>query len=453
MKKVRFFLVILVLLAQLAQAQSDTASKKFRFDFHGFVNPHYYADSREVVGGREDMMLFYPKPVERSSGFDINDDWNADLLSITARLNLKVSGPDILGAKTMAFVEGDFTGSTNASNNDLRLRHAYIQFDWGHSRLLAGQYWYPMVVEDIMPNTRPLNMGAPFHPYARYNQLRYTGRLKNWEAIAVAMYQQDNMSQGWIDDALVSSTKFQRRGGLPELHLQLRYNGPRLLVGAAANMLTIQPYIFTQPFNYTLYDSQWNWEPSSSINSTLTTFTYSIFLKYRWQKWALSAQTLLNNNLYEGCSMGGYSVITHYHYPGIGVPSDGVARYYKPWHFNTVWLDFGRTAGHWRPGIFVGYGRNMDDHSHTLGGGSTEFTYVGRGYEIEYLWRVQPRIGWHANEHFNIYAEAEYTFAQYYKKDYFVLGYPANANLYELEHDPNGGVGNLRLMLSAEYRW
>ena len=43
-------------------------------DWHGFVNPHYYADSRSVVGGREDMMLFYPKPILRDSlGNDIND--------------------------------------------------------------------------------------------------------------------------------------------------------------------------------------------------------------------------------------------------------------------------------------------------------------------------------------------------------------------------------------------
>ena len=99
----------------------------FSLDWHGFVNPHYYADSRSVVGGREDMMLFYPKPILRDSlGNDLNDGWQVDMLAITARLGLTIKGPDIWGAKTKAYIEGDFTGSTNATINDLRLRHAYI---------------------------------------------------------------------------------------------------------------------------------------------------------------------------------------------------------------------------------------------------------------------------------------------------------------------------------------
>ena len=103
-----------------------TRAQGFSLEWHGFVNPHYYADSRSVVGGREDMMLFYPKPVLLDSlGNDLNDGWQADMLAITARLGLKINGPEMLGAKTSAYIEGDFTGSTNATINDLRLRHAY----------------------------------------------------------------------------------------------------------------------------------------------------------------------------------------------------------------------------------------------------------------------------------------------------------------------------------------
>ncbi|MCR4816433.1 MAG: hypothetical protein K5842_04530 [Bacteroidales bacterium] len=417
--------------AVTVSAQSEP-SKTFRFDFHGFVNPHFYADSRQVVGGREEMMLFFPKPEilsETTSGYDVNDGWNMNLLSITARLNLAVHGPDLLGAHTMAFIEGDFTGSTNASNNDLRLRHAYLQLDWGHSRLLAGQYWHPMVVHEIMPNTRPLNMGAPFHPYARYNQLRYFGHLNKFEAIAVALFQQDNMSQGFIDDAVTSSTHFQRRSAIPELHIQLRYNGERLLAGAAANMLTMQPHIYTRPSNTVFCDNQFEWNPVD--RKTFSSFSYSVFLKYRWKEWALSFQTLLNNSLYEICSMGGYLAVIHHLESSIG-PSC-IAVDYRPWHFNTAWLDFGRTTGLWRPGIFLGYGRNMESLDYTHDSSlNPEYIFLGRGRDIEYLWRIQPRIGWHPSSVFSLYSEAEYTYAQYHA---------------------SGGVGNLRLMLSAEYRW
>ena len=173
MKKILVVLVLLVVSLVRLEAQEG-----FHFDFHGFVNPHYYADSRSVVGGREDMMLFYPKPIVRDSlGHDINDGWQANMLAITARLNVRITGPEMLGAKTSAFVEGDFTGSTNATIDNLRLRHAYITLRWRRwvvddlyrtpHMLIMGQYWYPMVIHEIMPMTNPLNMGAPFHCYAR----------------------------------------------------------------------------------------------------------------------------------------------------------------------------------------------------------------------------------------------------------------------------------------------
>ena len=90
MKRLLIFIGLLGIVGAL-QAQEG-----FTFSFHGFVNPHYYADSRSVVGGREDMMLFYPKPIVRDSlGRDINDGWQANMLAITARLNVKITGPDI----------------------------------------------------------------------------------------------------------------------------------------------------------------------------------------------------------------------------------------------------------------------------------------------------------------------------------------------------------------------
>ena len=222
MKKIAFLAAILMLTTAVS-AQNDTAAKKFRFDFHGFVNPHFYADSRSVVGGREDMMLFYPKPVALdAAGRDLNEGWQANMMTITTRLNLLITGPDILGAHTVAFIEGDFTGSTNASNNDLRLRHAYISLDWERGgALLVGQYWYAMVVPEIMPMTNPLNMGAPFHPYARYNQVRYRIPLGPVEIAATAMWQLDKASQGLLNGAAATSTLFARNSLVPELNLRV----------------------------------------------------------------------------------------------------------------------------------------------------------------------------------------------------------------------------------------
>ena len=363
----------------------------FSLDWHGFVNPHYYADSRSVVGGREDMMLFYPKPILLdANGNDLNDGWQANMLAITARLGLRITGPEMLGAKTSAYIEGDFTGSTNATINDLRLRHAYITLDWGHHKLLAGQYWYAMVIHEIMPMTNPLNMGAPFHCYARQPQVRYEYHLDAFEAVAVAQWQLDNMSQGILDGVQTSSTQFARHSLIPELNAQLRFRTDNLFFGVAANLKTIQPIV---P------------DPKGELYSS---FSWSLFGKATLGSVTVKAQTLLNNSLYEGCSLGGYLML-----------ADST---FQDWHFNTVWLDVEYAEGHWRPGIFMGFAKNIDF-------GNTAFANCfGRGHDIEYLWRIQPRLTYTTGNGLSFTGEAEYTRAGY--------------------KDP---VGNLRLSLSMTY--
>ncbi len=389
MKKALVLLVLLVSLVRL-EAQSP-----FSLDWHGFVNPHYYADSRSVVGGREDMMLFYPKPILLDSlGRDINDGWQADMLAITARLGLRINGPDMLGAKTTAYIEGDFTGSTNATINNLRLRHAYIDMNWEHHRLLAGQYWYAMVVHEIMPMTNPLNMGSPFHCYARQPQVRYEYHLDGFEAVAVAQWQLDNISQGLLNGAPTSSTQFARHSLVPELNAQLRYRKGALFVGAAVNTKTIQPVVNTAGV--------------ASDGSLYTSVSYSVFGSLTLRGVTFKAQMLLNNSLYEGCSLGGYMML-----------ADGT---FRDWHFNTIWLDIERNTGHWRPGLFMGYAKNLDYSN-------IAFVHCfGRGHDLAYLWRIQPRLTYKTLTGLDFTAEAEYTRAGY--------------------ADP---VGNLRLSLSMVY--
>lgn len=410
MKKYLVFLIFLVSLVNLG------AQSQFSFDFHGFVNPHYYADSRAVVGGREDMMLFYPKPILRDKlGNDINDGWQADMLAITARLGLRITGPDMLGAKTTAYIEGDFTGATNATINNLRLRHAYIDMNWEHHRLLMGQFWYAMVIHEIMPMTNPLNMGAPFHCYARQPQVRYEYHLKGLEAVAVAQWQLDNMSQGILDGTPITTggnTAFARHSMLPELNAQLRYRGENYFFGAAANLKTIQPVVQTK-------------DAATKYNGDLhSSFSWSLFGSLKLGQITFKAQTLLNNSLYEGCSLGGYTMMR----------MAGSDEYQiDDWHFNTVWLDIERNTGHWRPGIFLGYAKNKGGYIHQsdvidLSPSIAFYQVFGRGDGLDYLYRIQPRLTYTTLKGLFFTGEAEYTYAGY--------------------QEP---VGNLRLSLSVTY--
>ncbi len=105
---------------------------------------------------------------------------------------------------------------------------------------------------------------------------------------------------------------------------------------------------------------------------------------------------------------------------------NGVPTEFRDWHFNTVWLDIERNHGHWRPGLFMGYAEHLDKGSEPNVFGPV--TVLGRGYDLAYLWRIQPRLTYTTQKGLSFTGEAEYTCAGY--------------------DEP---VGNLRLSLSAVY--
>lgn len=406
-------LTMAALLALLAATPLRGQEEGWSLKWHGFVNPVAWWDSRQTVSGREGMMFFFPKPVELDAeGRDLNAVPSLNMLAITARINLTVTGPDVLGAKMKGFIEGDFTGSNETTINCLRLRHAYLSMRWSRGELLAGQYWYPMVMQEIMPNTQPLNMGAPFHPYARYAQTRYTHHFGPWELMATAAFQLDNKSQGPEG----SSTSYLKHSSVPELNFQARYNrladgGP--FFGAAYHFSLLRPRDYTV-------------DPDGArhlATATLPSHSFSLFGRYDFGgQWSLRTQALLNNNLYEGCTLGGYIEYA---------PLDGdpAAYSYRPWHFTTLWLDFSRIRGRWQPGLFAGYGFNNDFDR--LGAADPASTLVfGRGADIERLFRIQPHIGFAPGHGLSFWAELEYTLARYRN---------------------SGPASNARLILSALY--
>lgn len=406
-------LLLLCLPLSAQTADSADAPKKWTFSFSGMVNPQVYADTRQVVAGREEMMLFFPKPVERDAeGHDLNAVPSLNMLAITTRLALTIEGPDVLGANLKGYIEGDYTGATDASINMFRLRHAYIDMRWRHNELLIGQYWYPMTIHEIMPETRPLNMGAPFHPYARYAQVRYSARADWFEAVAVAAFQLDNKSQG--PDG--SSTNYLKRSMVPECNFQLRYHDDRFIAGIAYNLMVTKPRVF-------VLDTL---DQKHKVDDRYVSHSLSAFFGYMGPKWRITAQTILSDNLYEGCTLGGY--IERETLDGAVYSYD-----YRPWHFTTAWLDFGRATGSWRPGLFLGGGINNDRYNDL----AANETAYGRGHDIRWLYRIQPRIGYVSKFGLSLWFEIEHTFARY----------------SETSSHPACDVHNERFILSAVYKF
>ena len=423
MKKISLIIASLALSIGAMAAQDTTKSKPadngWKLKFSGEINPQFYIDSRRTVSGREEEMMFYPMPeMLDADGNDINAVPQLNMVAITSRLGLKIQTPDALGAKITGFMEGDFTGATNSGINMLRLRHAYMDMRWTSSELLIGQYWTPFVVHEIMPGTRPLNMGAPFHPYSRVVQARYTQYMGSVEAVAVAAFQLDNKSSGFNG----GSTEYLRNSCVPDLTAMLRYSGKRLFAGVGYNLLILQPRNTIEHLGATY-----------TTNTTFASHSATAFAKYEFDNYSLRMQAIVSQNMDAHLLMGGYAE-SHI----ISVPGEGYYYDYQPYGGYTAWVDFGKSIGQWRPGVFFGYAKNTGFESPV----DASWTFYGRGLDIDYVWRVQPRIGWYVSPNIQFFAEVEYT----------VAGYGINPDEYYHFESVNE-VANTRFILAAVYKF
>ena len=216
-----YYISLFLLLSSSTFSQDSLNKPKINFSFGGFVNACAIYDSRQIVEVRDGFMAFYPKNKQTDKdGKDINSKPSLNQYAMTTRLNVKVNGPDAFGAKSIAFVEGDFTGASNSENNSLRLRHAYIKLSWNRTQLLIGQYWHPLDVPEALPNVVSLNTGAPFHSFSRQPQVRFDHQFWKFNLVLVASSQRDYMNTGPTG----ASSNYLRNSVIPNLHSQCILN-------------------------------------------------------------------------------------------------------------------------------------------------------------------------------------------------------------------------------------
>ncbi len=144
-----------VVVATPAAAQDEKKPPAFGLALSGFVKTDIFYDSRQTTNIREGHYLLYPKgPALGPDGVDANARGALNILSIQTRLAGKITGPDALGAKTSAYIEAEFFGTSDADLNGFRLRHGYLKLSWPRSELMVGQFWHPMFVTESYPRRR-----------------------------------------------------------------------------------------------------------------------------------------------------------------------------------------------------------------------------------------------------------------------------------------------------------
>ncbi len=402
----RIILVLFVTtLCFAAVSSGQTESPDFGIKFSGFVKTDVMFDTRQTVAAREGHFLLYPVgPLEDPDGDDIHAKANFNMLAIQTRLKGAITGPDAFGAKTGGVIEGAFFGHSNSDVNGFRLRHAFFTMKWEKNTLLIGQYWHPMFVTDCFPGTVSFNTGSPFQPFSRNPQVRLTHSTGNLNLIAAAMSQRDFTSTGPAGGGSV----YLRNAVVPNMHLQLQLKQETALFGVGTDWKALTPRLST-PMGY-------------KTTETVSGLSFLGYARFNLPALTLKFEGVYGQNLTDQLMLGGYAVES--------VDQESGGETYMPTNVYSVWTDIsgGKKMG-W--GCFAAMTKN-------LGTDKDIINAWGRGFNIDMIYRVAPRVMWNSGKT-RFALECEYTAASY--------GTPDNQGKVEDAEF----VNNLRLLLGAYY--
>lgn len=364
----RKYMLFFAFICLLANAKTTLAQQKdeplVTIDIHGFVAAQAFYDTRQIVEAREGMVSLYPlRPELDANGEDINARGSFNLLSMTTRVGLAATGREIFNARPYAYVEGDFTGSSNIETNAFRLREAYISLKWKKTSVLFGQTWHPINAIDCRPTLLALNLGSPINSFGRSNQLKFEYKTKRFGIEASLLGQRDYLSSG--PDGNKSS--YIRNAIVPNLNLMLRYYGQNILIGGGIDYKTLSPELYH------------DFEGEKYINNnTVNGLSATAFAKYFDRKWEIKGGATYGQNLSELLLLGGYFVSE----------IDSVAHKitYSTTENIAYWAQFIRKYKMWHFSIYGGYTENLPYKDERVG------ESYGRGLDIQNLYRISPQV-------------------------------------------------------------
>lgn len=402
-----------------AQKEEEKKEKLFGVKFSGYVKNDFYYDTREVEGGREGHLLFWPKAANYDiEGNDINAHGSFHFLAIQTRLTGNITGPDALGAKTSAMFEGEFFGHSDPDINGFRLRHALVKLNWEKSELLTGQTWHPMFILENFPGTVSFNTGLGFQPFSRNPQIKYTFKTENFKLAATVFSERDFQSRNIFG---FPSSDYIRNSKIPALNLQFNYGltnneaQTAFNTGFAVNFKTIRPSLTTNLGYIT--------------NETLSSLSAQVYIMRKFKPLSVKFATLYTENANEMFIPSGFA-----QYEILNLTKGEFS--YLPTRNAIAWLDISTTGKTWQFGLFGGYNKNLGTLKDVIS------TPGGLGTNIEHLYRLSPRV-FYFNGKLQVGAELEYTVAAYGDGTFTANAIPKNAK----------EVANLRIILGVFYHF
>lgn len=371
---------ILIFLCLITVSGSFAQMKDFKFKFYGQIRTDFYYNSRANEETVDGLFYMYPKDkVRDEDGNDLNSTSNSNFYTLYSRLGVDVAGPKLGTAKTSAKVEVDFRG-TGSSYSVVRLRHAYLNLDWGKSALLLGQTWHPLF-GDVSPQILNLSVGAPFQPFSRAPQIRYRYTNHNFQLTGAAVWQSQYLSQGPAG----KSQEYIKKSCIPEIYVGADYKKGGLLAGVGVELLSLKPRTESVIQGY---EEWWNgnnpirlpFTRKYKVDERITTLSYEAHVKYTNKDWFIGAKSVLGSNLTQASGLGGFGIKS--------IDERTGEQKYTPIRFSSSWLNvvYGQK---WKPGIFVGYAKNLGtsdelESEQLYGTGTNLAQLVTAGAELTY---------------------------------------------------------------------
>jgi hypothetical protein len=368
----------------------NDASPEITFHPYGFLKFDTFVDTRQGQDDEPDkavaVTVSFPDTY-RPDRFcrDINQHPRFIMTALRTQFGCVIRWPWLReDIKPLGILEFDNLTLDN-SIPFVRMRLACVIFNAPNWLLLAGRFYHPLAVDILSADTVSANDGVRIVALARDPQVRFVGRVGPVEIITAAASQQEFSSPG--PDG--SSPRYIRNAIIPNLHLQVRYMGDRLICGAAIDYKRLVPRLVT--------------DKCIKVNESINSFIGFAYAKLFGENSYLSLRAYLAQNASDQSKISGYAVRT------VDPATD--FRTYTNTHDFSVAVETAYLSERFNlePGLFAGYSKNLGSRDPLYIDPKTNQPIVyAIAPRIDYVFRISPRMWWRINS-LNIGLELEYT--------------------------------------------
>ncbi len=384
-----FFTTLLVLLlSSTSTLKAEQKNDKAIYKFGGVLDLKMTYDTYQNKSARS-AIYFYPvAPTYDNAGHDLSSVDELIFTPYATKLNFSVSNLSVLNADTRIFIEGDFLGTSDSSNQMFRMRHAFVEFNWDKFTLLAGQTFNLNFVSDVVSPAVDMGGGFPYYVLNRGMQLRANYRATEMLELRVAAEMFEQHKSVGPADAQINS-------GIPAVDAQIIVGDKsRLMGGLTVGTKYMRPRTVDESGFYT---------DKMIASYSISGFFKAVFNTYKLQAWGIYGSNLTHLNL-----VGGYGKVA-------GQPVSGDYDLANVRAMST-WIDFDAPLSEkLRYGVLFGYQENMGSNSALDISESNKYGYF-RDTDLEWAGRIAPRVNYYASPKLILGVEYSYNAAQWAKQ-------------------------------------